>query len=292
MVAGDGEPGALGSPVDQLDRLRRGEGLERVEDLAEERPHLPRMGADREVPRLDRREVQQIADQAVHPIPGPLDRLDLPAGAPLFPRRLGRQRALEQERARRQHDAQRIAQVVRDDRQEILARAPTPAPRRAAARCRWRSTRAAPAPARRPDRQGRSAALHRARRAPARPPTVPAGAAARPSRIGPAHFRASAAHWSEPPGRRAGCRSDRVRRSPRRRRWKSRRARRRRRPRRAPRLSRDGAPPRSDRRPCGRPAPPAPREPPADPSMRRARCWRLPGSAATPDRAARRSRRA
>jgi hypothetical protein len=49
-----------------------------------------------------------------------LDRLDLAARPLLL---VGRQVALEQQRGRRQHDAQRIAQIVRDDRQQILARA-------------------------------------------------------------------------------------------------------------------------------------------------------------------------
>ena len=78
------------------------------------------MLADRQAPRLDAREVEEVADQAVHAVAGALDRLDLAARPPLLVRR---QVGFQQERARREHDPQRIAQIVRHDRQQVLPRA-------------------------------------------------------------------------------------------------------------------------------------------------------------------------
>ena len=154
--------------------LGRRQRLERLQHLADDRRGVVGTQVHRQTPPLDAGEVEQVADQAVHAVARALDRLDLAAGPLLL---VGRQRALEQERARREHDAERIAQIVRHDREQILARAQrllglvvephvVDRDRRPAAR----------APRRRPGRTGGSAASRRPSRARSRRPSCPRGA--------------------------------------------------------------------------------------------------------------------
>ena len=101
----------------QRDRRGRRLRLEQFVRLLEQRLHVERRRIDRQLlAAFEARHVEQVCDQALHPFGGDVDDLELLAvlGYDLAGRL--------QQRRREHHRVQRIAEVVRHDREHFLAR--------------------------------------------------------------------------------------------------------------------------------------------------------------------------
>ena len=97
-----------------------GERVQRLHALAQQLGDAVRRALDREPPGLDAREVEQVAQQALHAVRRAVHRFDVAPDA-LAGLVVGQR--LEQQRAAHQHAGERIAQIVRDDTEQVLARA-------------------------------------------------------------------------------------------------------------------------------------------------------------------------